>query len=120
MRPLVVLTVLLQIAYANLRAQVPVITEQPASRTVGTGCTISFSVGVAAAGQFTYQWQHEGTNLPNAIITTVAGREQADDSADGVGALSAGFGHPCGVAVGTFGNLYVGDNRPGSHSVRKI
>jgi hypothetical protein len=34
MRAFVVLTVLLQIAYASLSAQVPVITEQPASRTV--------------------------------------------------------------------------------------
>jgi hypothetical protein len=115
-----VLTVLLQIAYASLSAQVPVITEQPASRTVGTGCTISFSVGVATAGQFTYQWQHEGTNLPNGIITTVAGSGQVYDSGDGVGALSAGFGYPCGVAVDTLGNLYVGDIGAVSNSVRKI
>jgi sugar lactone lactonase YvrE len=119
MRALVVPTVLLQTAFASLSA-VPLITAQPESRTVGAGCTISFSVGVAAAGQFTYQWQHEGTNLPNGIITTVAGSEQVDDSRDGVVALSAGFGHPCGVAVDTFGNLYVGDNGPVSNSVHKI
>jgi hypothetical protein len=121
MKALVVLTVSLEIAYASLSAQVPVITEQPASRTAVSGGTISFSVEVAGLGPFTYQWQHEGTNLPDGIITTVAGSGQYDESeAEGVAALKAGFGRPTGVAVDAFGNLYVGDISAHSNSVCKV
>ena len=37
------------------------------------GGNVRFAVGVSGAGPFTYQWQLNDTNLPNGIITTIAG-----------------------------------------------
>ena len=51
------------------------ITVQPTNNsvTVPVGSNLTFSVSVTGTGPFSYQWQLDGTNLPNGIITTVAG-----------------------------------------------
>jgi len=43
----------------------PNITSQPASQTVGTGETATFTVVAQSPTPLTYHWQHAGTNLVN-------------------------------------------------------
>lgn len=62
------------LALTAAQAQIPIISSQPASRTVWAGGSVTFAVRASGSGPFTYQWQLNGTNLPNGIITTVAGR----------------------------------------------
>ena len=84
----------------------PSITNQPLSRTVGTGNNVTLSVGVAGTGPFRYQWQLNGVNLPNNIISTVAG---AFALGDGGSATNAGLDPPYSVAVDATGNLFIAD-----------
>ena len=54
------------------RPGMPVITAQPRTLAVVTGGTRDFALTVAAKGSppLTYQWKHEGTNLPGATSST--------------------------------------------------
>lgn len=88
----------------------PVFTRQPTDQVVTNGATTQFSVAVSGAGPFTYQWQFNGTNLPNNIITTVAGNGTNAFSGDGGQATNASLYFPQGVAVDAAGNLYIADN----------
>ena len=101
----------------KLHAQ-PVITNQPASQTNLVGTTVSFSVTVNGTGPFTYQWRFNGTNLPNSIITTIAGNTTPSFSGDGGAATNASLYGPQGVAFDTAGNLYVSDS--GNNRIRKV
>ncbi len=49
----------------------PVIQDQPVSRTVAAGSSVSFNVTAAGSPPFTYQWRKGGFNLANS--TTVSG-----------------------------------------------
>src|ERR1039458_4620950 len=51
--------------------------------TVPVGNYVSFAVSVTGTGPFSYQWQLNGTNLPNSIISTVAGSGTYSYSGDG-------------------------------------
>ncbi len=98
----------------NLHAQSgPTITNQPASQTNLPGTSVNFSVGVTGTGPFSYQWQFNGTNLPNNIITTVAGNGTATYAGDGGAATNASLNDPLGVALDNSGNLYIADLRNG-------
>jgi sugar lactone lactonase YvrE len=152
---------------------VPVIVIQPLGLTNLAGTSASLSVTASGTGPFTYQWQQNGTNLPNGIITTVAGGGTASENAageatnarltsvpdvavdtsgnffivdtasnriykvagdgiigavagsgtngfagDGKAALNADLSHPTGVAVDSFGNLFIADN--GNNRIRKV
>lgn len=44
---------------------VPVITSQPASRTVNPGATVTFSVTATGTAPLSYQWRRNGVNLTN-------------------------------------------------------
>src|ERR1051326_7850900 len=44
----------------------PVVTQQPQSRTVFPDASVPFSVAVVGDPSYTYQWKHQGTNLPGA------------------------------------------------------
>lgn len=88
----------------------PVITNQPANQTVLLGGNATFSVLATGTGPFTYQWQLNGTNLPNNIITTVAGNGIYDFYGDGGPAINAALFNPSGVAVDAAGNLFIADN----------
>jgi len=84
----------------------PVLTAQPQSQMILSGNNATLSVAVSGIGPFTYQWQFHGTNLPNGIISTVAG---GGTGGDGVLAINAGLNNPSGVAVDVYDNLYVAD-----------
>ncbi len=109
-KPLILAASVLVWCGLNLHAQLgPTITNQPASQTNQPGTAVSFSVGVNGIGPFTYQWQFNGTNLPN-IITTVAGTNgNKNSSGDGGAAIYASIGGPCGVAFDAVGNLFIAD-----------
>src|SRR5208283_23612 len=85
---------------APLLAQ-PVITNQPASQAVWAGGNVTFNAGVSSAGPVTYQWQFNNTDLPNGIITTVAGNGTNGYSGDGSAATNANLDTPTGMAVDT-------------------
>jgi sugar lactone lactonase YvrE len=104
-RILILFLMVLGIAPAPLHAQPPAITNQPASRAVWTGANVAFAAGVSAAGPLSYQWQFNGKNLTNNIITTVAGGGVGDGGA----ATRATLNGPAGVAVDASGNLFIAD-----------
>jgi hypothetical protein len=96
----------------------PTITVQPASQVVVSGNNVTFSVTVTGTGPFTYQWQLNGTNLPNSIITTVAGNGTNAYAGDGGPAINASLSYPGGMGVDTVGNLYIADCN--NNYVRKV
>ena len=104
----------LGMAQVPLCAQVPVITNQPTNRFVWAGVNVAFSTGVSGPGPFSYQWQFNTANLPNGVITTVAG----ETDGDGGPATNADFLTPLGVATDGFGNLFISD--AGNGRVRKV
>jgi sugar lactone lactonase YvrE len=83
----------------------PAITLQPLSQSIAAGSNATLNVQVSGSGPFTYQWQFNGTNLPNNIITTVAGQSLGD----GGPATNASLYELGGVAVDAAGNLFVVD-----------
>ncbi|SPE54958.1 RHS repeat-associated core domain protein (fragment) [Verrucomicrobia bacterium] len=92
----------------SMHAQLPTLTNQPASRVVWAGCNVSFAVGAAGTGPFTYQWQFNRTNLSNNIITTVAGGRYGD-SGDGGPATQAGLDQLLAVSLDSSGDLFLPD-----------
>jgi hypothetical protein len=110
-------TVLVTNGYGSVTSQVamltvvlpPKITSQPAGQTNVTGTTVNLNVTADGIGPFTYQWALNRTNLPNNIITTVAGNGTNGYSGDGSAATNAMLGSPAGVAVDGCGNLIIGD-----------
>ena len=107
----------LGVAQVLLSAQYPIINNQPASRAVWAGGNVTLAVGVSNAGEFSYQWQLNTTNLPSAIITTVAGNGKMNYSGDGGAATNASLS--CfSVAVDGSGNLFVADGN--NNRIRKV
>jgi sugar lactone lactonase YvrE len=96
----------------------PGITAQPVSRTNLVQSTATFSVAVSGTGPFTYQWQLNGTNLPDGIITTVAGDGTQGYSGDGHAATGAELNYPTGLAVDASGELFIADNV--NYVIRKV
>lgn len=98
----------------------PVITNQPVNQAVWAGGNVTLAVGVSVSGPFTcqYQWLHDGTNLPNGIITTVAGNGTNGYSGDGGMAIHAKLSNPDAVAVDAQGNLFIADY--GNNVIRKV
>ena len=113
MRNFLFLVASLALAQTSLSAQLPVITNQPASQTVWTGVNVTFVVGVTGAGPFTYQWQHSNTNLPVSLITSVAG----GGIGNGGPATNANV-YPTSVAVDAVGNIFIADSE--NNRVRKV
>jgi sugar lactone lactonase YvrE len=113
---LVTCLVTLGLAVCPLQAQLPVINHQPAGRALWAGGNVTFSVAVTGAGPFSYQWQLDNTNLPNGIITTVAGG--GTNAADGGYATGVSLDFPEGVSVDAAGNLYIADTIDGR--IRKV
>ena len=95
----------------------PVITSQPTNLIVQNGSNAVFNVAVSGTGPFTYQWQANGTNIPN-IITTVAGTNSSGYSGDGGAAITAKLNGPNGVALDANGNLFIADY--GNNRIRKV
>ena len=103
-----------------LHAQDPAITNQPAGRALWAGGNVTFTVGVSGTGPFAYQWQLNGTNLPNDIITTVAGTGSggAFVYTNGVAAIKASLVFPKGVVSDDAGNFFILDH--GEYRIRKV
>ena len=117
-RAFIVILTVLGIVGGTLRAQLPSITNQPISRAVWTGCNVTFLVGVSGAGPFTYQWQFNGTNISNNIISTVAGNSTQVQYGDGGAATNAGLSSLLAVSLDSAGNLYLPDDS--QQRVRKV
>ena len=98
--------------------QPPVITIPPANQTVVAGGTAIFSVAVCGTSPFIYQWQFNSVNLPNDVITTVAGNDIEGYSGDNGQATAASLWSPYSVAVDTSGNLYIADTY--NYCIRKV
>jgi sugar lactone lactonase YvrE len=111
-------TLLLAVAASAQTA--PTITVQPVSQSAAPGGTVTFTVSATGAGTgpSSYQWQFNGTNLPNGIITTVAGNGTNGYSGDGGAATNAELDDPHGVAVDVTGNLFIADSR--NNRIRKV
>jgi hypothetical protein len=100
------------------RSAPPTITTQPTNQTVLAGSNVTFTVAVAGTGPFSYQWQFNGTNLPNNIISTVAGNGSHGYSGDSGAATNASLYYPYGLVLDAVGNLYIGDTD--NNRVRKV
>src|SRR5208283_152194 len=107
-KALAIVMAMLALAEASLMAQ-PVITTQSTNQVVALGSNVTFSVVVSGTGPFSYQWQLNGTNLPNNVIATVAGNGTESYSGDGGMATNTGLGLPTGVAVDVTGNFLIVD-----------
>ena len=57
-------------AVATPAATAPTITTQPASLSVATGTTATFTVVATGSGTLTYQWQTNGTNISGATAAS--------------------------------------------------
>ncbi len=97
----------------------PIITQQPASKSAVATSTVTFSVGVSGTGPFTYQWRYHGANIPQATSSTLvlpnvqipqSGEYQvlvfnsAGVASSSIATLTVGFGanitqHPISLAV---------------------
>ena len=108
-----ILSLLLAFTVLPLFAQ-PVITNQPANSVVIYGGNATFNVMVTGVGPFTYQWLLNGTNLPNNIITTVAGGALFD----GLPATNTILNSPQCAAVDASGNLFISDMN--NNVIRKV
>ena len=73
-----------------------------------------YSVMVTGAGPFTYRWQLNGTNLPNNIITTVAGGNLFNNQQE----TNTFLAMPQGAAIDLAGNLFIADS--GNNVIRKV
>ena len=119
-------TVIITNAFGSVTSQVatltvalpPTVIVQPGSQTNLAGTTVNFNVTAGGIGPFTYQWQFNGTNFPNNIITTVAGKSTSGFSGDGGGATNASLSNPSGVAFDLPGNLYIADRD--NNRIRKV
>ena len=106
----------------DVRAQsAPTIIQEPTNATVVSGNNVALSVTATGPGPLTYQWQLNGTNIPNGIIATVVGSPDGGTSftwGDGGYATNAGLSSPYGVAVDAIGNLFIADT--GHNRVREV
>jgi sugar lactone lactonase YvrE len=94
----------------------PIVISQPTNQVVLSGSNVTFSIVVSGAGPFTYQWQFNGTNLPNNILTTVAGG--GSTLGNNGPATNASLYYPQGIGFDTNGNLFITDNN--DNIVRKV
>jgi sugar lactone lactonase YvrE len=100
----------------------PFITQQPSNQMGFVGGNVYFTISASNMSSFTYQWQLNGTNLPNPpsgiVITTVAGNGINGYSGDGGYAPSAELNSPRGVAIDGNGNLFIADYL--NNCIRKV
>ncbi len=87
----------------------PGIAAQPTNRMVLIGQSVTFGLTLSGTGPFSYQWQLNGSNVPDDIITTVAGDGYAGYSGDGVVATNVELDNLNGVAADAAGNVFIAD-----------
>jgi hypothetical protein len=96
----------------------PAIITQPTNVTVLVGGNTLLSAGVTGSGLLSYQWLLNGTNLPNNVIITVAGRSSSGFSGDYGAATNATLNKPVAITSDNVGNLFIADSN--NHRIRKI
>jgi trimeric autotransporter adhesin len=99
----------------------PAITNLSSNQTVTNNSNLIFNVGVTGTGPFTYQWQFNGTNLPNKnnTIYLVAGSESSSgNSISGVLASNALMGTLGGVALDPARDIFIVDQ--GNNCIRMV
>jgi sugar lactone lactonase YvrE len=96
----------------------PNITLQPTNQALLAGGRALIVAGVSGVGPLTFQWQLNGTNLPNNLITTVAGNGTSGFAGDGGIATTGKIYFPYGVAADNAGNIYIADSN--NSRVRKV
>lgn len=117
-------TVIITNAYASATSQVamvafpPSLSLQPSNLTVLPGTSGSFKVAAQGLGPITYQWQLQGTSLPNNLISTVAGSGAVGYAGDGGQALGAALYYPRKTLFDTAGRMYIADN--GNNRIRRV
>ena len=103
-----ILTAFVLVGLCDIATGQPTVVSAPTNQVVLSGANVTFAIGVSGTGPFTYQWLFNGTNLPNNIITTVAGGGTSFGN-NGL-ATNASLAEPQGVAVDSNGNLLITDN----------
>jgi sugar lactone lactonase YvrE len=94
------------------------ITLQPTNQIVLAGSPVAFTTAASGSTPLAYQWQFNGANLPDGIISTVAGNGTAGYSGDGGPAINASLNRPLSISLDTAGNLLVSDRN--NNRIRKI
>ena len=109
--------VIVSTAYASATSRVahldlaflPSFITQPIGQTNFVGSNITFSVQADGTRPLTYQWQLNGTNLPNNLIVTVAGNGTTTSggqyNGDGGMATNAGVTSPGSLFVDKSGGV---------------
>ncbi|MEJ0089194.1 MAG: immunoglobulin domain-containing protein [Limisphaerales bacterium] len=105
------------ILFLAVRMSAQTITTQPANQIVLFGSNATFSVAVSGTGPFSYQWQFNGTNIPNNTISTVAGNGVLGFYGDNGAATNAGLS-PFNVSVDAFDNIFIADSS--NNRIRKV
>ncbi len=100
---------------AGEQSATPMIAAQPRSQAVAAGSPVTFSVSATSSLPLTYQWRHNGTDIPGAI-TAVLGiaRAQAADAGSYTVVVSTSAGSLTSAAA----TLTIGASRLGNLSVR--
>lgn len=110
-------------AYGSVTSQVatlafpPVITGELATQIVFGGASLTNTVFASGWGPLVYQWQVNGTNLPNNIITTFAGGG-TNNPGNGGPATNAALNWISGIAADGNGNYYIAERN--ACRIRKI
>ena len=108
-RPAMILLVAGSLA-TMANAQLTATIEGKNNRLVSAGGTTTFTVDVSGTGPFTYQWQLNGTNLPDNVIITAAGDGTQGYLGDGgVATNLAELGGPQNVVADGAGNIFITD-----------
>ena len=88
----------------------PTIIQQPTNQALLAGNRALIVAGVSGVGPLTFQWQLNGTNLPNNLITTVAGNGTNGFSGDGGIATTGQIGVVYAVATDAAGDVIIADS----------
>ena len=96
----------------------PAITSQSSNQIILVGGDIWLTASVTGSSPFTYQWQLNGTNLPNKVITTVAGKSSFGFSGDNGAATNATLNAPAGLTTDAAGNIFIADTS--NNRIRKV
>ena len=97
---------------------VATILSQPTNETLLAGSRAVLTANVSGVGPLKFQWQLNGTNLPNNLITTVAGNGTAGFAGDGGIATAGEVNAPVGVAADSAGNVFIADSN--NNRIRKV
>ena len=115
MKKLLSVTLMLLPSFGTFAQPSPTITTQPTNQIATAGSAPSFLVVPSGTGPFSYQWQFNGTNIPENIVTVAGGGKLSPG--DGGAATNASF-NDSGVATDAAGNLFIADF--GNNRIHKV